>query len=61
MARACAQMPTDAERAAAKAALHAARERSRVGNEPWPTIEQEVELVLQAAEAARGAVSHRER
>lgn len=44
---------TPEEIAAAVTALHAARERSRVGGSKWPTIEEEVKVVLAAAERAR--------
>jgi hypothetical protein len=46
-------MPTPAEIAAAVAALRERREQSRLSNGPWPSIEEEVRIVLEAAEAVR--------
>jgi hypothetical protein len=46
-------MPTPAEISAAVAALHERRERSRLSNGPWPKIEEEVRIVLEAAEGVR--------
>lgn len=46
-------MPTEAEIEAGVKALHAARERSRTVLTPWPTIEEEARIVLEAAERVR--------
>jgi hypothetical protein len=46
-------MPTFAEIEAAVRVLHAAREKSRTSLSQWPSIEDEVRMVLEAAEAAR--------
>lgn len=44
---------TNEETAAAIKALHHAREQSRTALKPWPTIEQEVQIVLEAAGKVR--------
>lgn len=48
-------MPTDDEIAAGVKDLQAARERSRTHLTPYPTPEDEVRIVLEAAERVRAA------
>lgn len=46
-------MPTEPEIQAAVKALYARREQTRTALVPWPSIEEEVEIVLEEAEKAR--------
>jgi hypothetical protein len=51
-------MPTPAEIAAGVKALHERRERTSIALAPEPSREEEVRIVLEAAEAARPVVWH---
>jgi hypothetical protein len=46
-------MPSPDEIAAAAKAMHNAREKSRVGGSPYPSIEDEARIALEAAEEVR--------